>query len=52
MNYNHSLNVKKSSVDYKNPSLVTQTIFTDENGVFSFGIPKSGWWGFAALGVT
>lgn len=42
---------EKSSVDYKNPSLVTQTIFSDENGVFSFGIPKAGWWGFAALGV-
>lgn len=42
---------KKSSVDYNNPSLVTQTIFADENGVFTFGIPKAGWWGFAALGV-
>ncbi len=42
---------EKSSVDYKNPSLVTQTIFTDANGIFSFGLPKAGWWGFAALGV-
>lgn len=23
---------------------------TDANGVFTFGVPKSGWWGFAALG--
>lgn len=23
---------------------------TDENGVFSFGVPKAGFWGFAALG--
>lgn len=22
----------------------------DENGVFTFGIPKAGYWGFAALG--
>lgn len=24
--------------------------FTDDNGMFSFGIPKAGFWGFAALG--
>lgn len=24
---------------------------TDENGVFTFGIPKAGFWGFAALGA-
>ncbi len=41
----------ESSVEYKNPSLVTQTIFTDANGIFSYTIPKAGWWGFAALGV-
>jgi cobalt/nickel transport protein len=23
---------------------------TDANGVFTFGIPKAGFWGFAALG--
>jgi cobalt/nickel transport protein len=28
---------------------VLQTIFADQNGVFTFGIPKAGWWGFAAL---
>lgn len=27
----------------------TQTALTDANGVFSFGIPWPGWWGFAAL---
>ncbi|MCR4667380.1 MAG: DUF4198 domain-containing protein [Desulfovibrio sp.] len=42
---------KKSNVDYPNDVLVTQTIVTDSNGVFSFGLPKAGWWGFAALGV-
>ncbi|NLL61176.1 MAG: DUF4198 domain-containing protein [Candidatus Atribacteria bacterium] len=28
---------------------ITQVIRADENGVFTYGIPKSGWWGFAAL---
>lgn len=41
----------KSSVDYPHDSLVTQTIFSDSEGYITFGIPKSGWWGFAALGV-
>jgi cobalt/nickel transport protein len=30
-------------------AFVLQTIFADASGVFTFGIPKSGWWGFAAL---
>jgi len=42
---------EKSSVDYPNGALVTQTIFSDANGYITFGIPKAGWWGFAALGV-
>lgn len=41
----------KSSVEYPHDAFVTQTIFTDANGYITFGIPKSGWWGFAALGV-
>jgi len=28
---------------------VTQTIKADGNGVFSYAMPKAGWWGFAAL---
>jgi len=28
---------------------VTQVIKTDANGVFSYAMPKPGWWGFAAL---
>lgn len=27
----------------------TQTVLSDANGAFSFGIPWPGWWGFAAL---
>ncbi len=29
--------------------MVTQTIKADENVVFTYAVPKSDWWGFAAL---
>jgi cobalt/nickel transport protein len=29
--------------------MVTQTIKADPNGIFTYGVPKAGWWGFAAL---
>jgi cobalt/nickel transport protein len=29
----------------------TITTYSDANGQFTFGIPRAGWWGFAALGV-
>lgn len=29
--------------------MVTQEVICDDNGVFTFACPKSGWWGFAAL---
>ncbi|MBG0774904.1 MAG: DUF4198 domain-containing protein [Desulfovibrionaceae bacterium] len=32
-------------------AFVTLTIKADADGEFVFGIPKAGWWGFAALGV-
>lgn len=37
--------------EYKAPSepYVTQVIKADSQGVFSFAMPKEGWWGFAAL---
>jgi cobalt/nickel transport protein len=28
---------------------VTQVVKTDSNGVFSFAMPKAGWWGFSAI---
>ena len=28
---------------------VTQVVKTDANGIFSYAMPKAGWWGFAAL---
>lgn len=32
-----------------NVYFLTQVIRTDENGVFTYGVPWAGWWGFAAL---
>ncbi len=32
-------------------AFVTLGIKADANGQFAFGIPKAGWWGFAALGA-
>ncbi len=32
--------------------MITQTIKTDQNGVFSYCAPVSGWWGFAALSTS
>jgi len=29
--------------------MITQGIKADKNGVFTYAIPKAGWWGFAAL---
>ena len=31
------------------PSMVTQTIKADDQGIFAFAAPQAGWWGFAAL---
>ena len=29
--------------------MVTQVVKSDRNGVFTYAVPRSGWWGFAAL---
>ena len=29
--------------------MITQVVKTDANGVFTYAMPKAGWWGFAAL---
>ena len=34
------------------PYMITQTIKSDKNGVFSYTVPKAGWWGFAALNTA
>jgi cobalt/nickel transport protein len=32
-----------------NDAFVTQVVKADANGVFSYTMPRAGWWGFAAL---
>ena len=32
-----------------NDYFFTQVVKTDKNGIFTFAVPKAGWWGFAAL---
>ena len=32
--------------------MITQTIKADQNGVFTYAVPKAGWWGFAALNAS
>jgi len=32
--------------------MVTQTIKADQNGVFTYAVPRKGWWGFAALNTA
>lgn len=54
---NHAIDMKKNMTNPKGKfeapqdSFVTLTIKANERGEFTFGIPKAGWWGFAALGV-
>jgi len=36
-------------VKIPNDAFITQVIKADANGVFSYTMPKAGWWGFAAL---
>ena len=40
---------KEAAVKAPQGAFKVQTIFADANGVFTFGIPRAGWWGFAAL---
>lgn len=40
---------QKAAVEAPQSAFAMQTIFADDNGVFTFGIPRAGWWGFAAL---
>jgi cobalt/nickel transport protein len=42
--YNSEKNAK-APTDY----MITQTVKADKNGVFSYAVPSSGWWGFSAL---
>ena len=35
-----------------NEYMVTQVVKADANGIFTYGIPFAGWWGFAALNTS
>ena len=55
---NHDLNMQENKFEaaakvgsVPSSAMKTLTIKTNANGEFVFGIPKAGWWGFAALGV-
>ncbi|WP_028315284.1 DUF4198 domain-containing protein [Desulfatibacillum aliphaticivorans] len=54
---NHNPNMVKNAFDAAaaaeapQDSFVTMGIKANANGEFSFGLPKSGWWGFCALGA-
>lgn len=41
--------VNDGSVTVPNEAFITQVIKADDMGVFSYAMPKAGWWGFAAL---
>lgn len=41
--------INNAEFEFPTPAHATQVIKADENGVFTYGIPNSGWWGFAAL---
>lgn len=43
---------KDGKIKPKNDYYVTQVIKTDQNGIFTFGVPYPGWWGFAALNTA
>jgi len=32
--------------------MITQVIKADTNGIFTYAVPKAGWWGFAALNTS
>ena len=42
---------KNAKVKAPQDAFVTQVIKANKDGEFSYGIPKAGWWGFAALGA-
>jgi cobalt/nickel transport protein len=39
----------RGKIKAANEELVTYVVKADGNGVFTVGLPKAGWWGFAAL---
>lgn len=46
--YYNRENEYNSPTDYH----ITQVLLTDDNGIFTFTCPLSGWWGFASLSLA
>jgi len=40
---------KQGEVSAPSDPFITQVVKTDANGVFTYAMPREGWWGFAAL---
>lgn len=40
---------REGKYEAPNEYMITQVVKADANGVFTYGIPFAGWWGFAAL---
>ena len=40
---------QENEIDLPAEPMITQVVKADENGVFTYSMPKAGWWGFAAL---
>ncbi len=43
---------KEKKSEAPNDYFVTQVVKADKNGVFTFAVPKAGWWGFAGLNTS
>ncbi len=43
---------KEAKVSAPTDYMVTQVVKADGNGVFTYGAPRAGWWGFAALSTS
>ncbi len=42
----------KTEIKAPSDPYITQVVKTDANGVFTYAMPKAGWWGFAALSTS
>jgi cobalt/nickel transport protein len=45
--YNEGGKIKSPAEPY-----ITQVVKADQNGIFTYAMPKAGWWGFAALNTA
>ncbi len=43
---------KEKKSEAPNDYFVTQVVKADNNGVFTYAVPKAGWWGFAGLNTS